>query len=248
MFLWQPQMVSFMRDASEYSDYDEKLAKKIAGYLPQDAHVCDAGCGLGYLSLALSKYVAAVTAVDISADALDVLGENMLRANAMNIYAQAGDIKRYSPARPYDAMIFCFFCNTEETLAIAKAQCAGNVILIKKNSKEHRFSIGHHLLDRFSFTMTCQELNDFGIPFLSEEFTLQLGQPFRCIEDAVLFFQTYSRDDHPEMITAEHIRGQLIEDPAGRYPYYLPAEKQLGLIVIFTDDIPEVCHRAQGWS
>ncbi len=230
------------------SDYDEKLAEKIAGYLPQDAHICDAGCGLGYLSLALSKYVAAVTAVDISADALNVLSENMLRANVMDIHVQAGDIKRFSPGRPYDAMIFCFFGNTEETLVIAKAQCAGKVILIKKNYKEHRFSIGHHRLDRFSFTMTCQELDDFDIPYLSEEFTLQLGQPFRCIEDAVLFFQTYSRDDHPEMITEEHIREQLIEDPAGRYPYYLPAEKQLGLIMIYTDDIPEVCHRAQDWS
>lgn len=239
MFLWQPQMIRFMRDASEYSDYDEKLAEKIAGYLTQDAHICDAGCGLGYLSLALSKYAAAVTAVDISGDALDVLNENMLRANAMNIHAQAGDIKRCSPSRPYDAMIFCFFGNIRETLTIAKTQCIGKVILIKKNYKEHRFSIGHHLLDRFSFDMTCQELDAYNIPYLSEEFSLQLGQPFRSITDAVLFFQTYSCDIQPEIITEENIRAKLIEDPKGRFPYYLPVEKQMGLIVVQTTDIPD---------
>lgn len=238
MFLWQPQMIRFMRDASEYSDYYDKLAEKIAEYLPPDVHICDAGCGLGYLSLALTKYAASVTAVDISLDAIGVLRENIRRTGVSNIQTQVDDIKLYPSAAPYGAMVFCFFGNTQETLTTAKVQCKGKVILIKKDYYEHRFSIGHHLLDRFSFARTCQELDENDIPYLTEEFTLQMGQPFQSLEDAVLFFQTYSRDDHPEMITEDDIREQLIEDPKGRYPYYLPAEKKLGLIVIHTDDIP----------
>lgn len=52
MFIWNEDMIRFLRDASEHSDYHHLLAEYLAKRLPENAHVCDAGCGLGYLSLA----------------------------------------------------------------------------------------------------------------------------------------------------------------------------------------------------
>ena len=72
MFRWEPDMVRFMKDASEYGDYHARLAARIAAHLPAGAHVCDAGCGLGYLSRALAPLCGRVTALDISENALAV--------------------------------------------------------------------------------------------------------------------------------------------------------------------------------
>ena len=76
MFLWKPDMIRFMRDASEHTGYHADLAARIVPHLKEGARVCDAGCGLGYLSLALAPLAAQVTAVDRNADALSVLREN----------------------------------------------------------------------------------------------------------------------------------------------------------------------------
>ena len=62
MFEWTEERVSFMADACERTDFHEKLAALLSPYLKKTDSVCDAGCGLGYLSLALSPLVGHVTA------------------------------------------------------------------------------------------------------------------------------------------------------------------------------------------
>lgn len=76
MSMWRPDMVRFMRDAATHSDYNARLRDMMLPYLhPQDS-ICDAGCGLGYLSLALAPYVRQITAIDQSESAIAVLREN----------------------------------------------------------------------------------------------------------------------------------------------------------------------------
>ena len=239
MYLWTPHSIKFLRDASEYSDYYEKLAEKIFAYIPKDSRICDAGCGLGYLSLKLAQFAASVTAIDCCEEALEVLSENIDRSDISNISLRSGNIFEYPPSTRYDAMVFCFFGNTQESLTIAKEQCDGKIILIKKDYYEHRFSIGHHVLERYSFEKTCNDLDEKKIQYQKERFSLQMGQPFHNLDDAVLFFQIYSQDDHPEQINQEMIRSKLIADPSGRYPFYLSSEKRLGLIALDTEDIPD---------
>ena len=52
-FAWTPERVRFMANADAHTDYYQKLARWLAPWLPKNGHVCDAGCGLGSLSLAL---------------------------------------------------------------------------------------------------------------------------------------------------------------------------------------------------
>ena len=60
---WHKDMIRFMTDASEYGDYYQQLTEKMLLWLRKDMHICDAGSGLGYLSLALCPYVRQVTSV-----------------------------------------------------------------------------------------------------------------------------------------------------------------------------------------
>ena len=69
---WTEESIAFLRDAAAINRYYETIAERIAPQLPENAHICDAGCGIGELSLALKPYCHHVTAVD--ADELPVLG------------------------------------------------------------------------------------------------------------------------------------------------------------------------------
>lgn len=109
MFIWNEDMIRFLRDASEHSDYHHLLAEYLAKRLPENAHVCDAGCGLGYLSLQLAPYCRQVTAVDVSPEALAVLAANCDKEKIKNVDIRCGEIAELPPDEPYDAMVFCFF-------------------------------------------------------------------------------------------------------------------------------------------
>lgn len=238
MFRWQPQMIRFMQDVSENSRYHAALADRISNYLPEAADVCDAGCGLGYLSIELSKRCRRITAVDIAPQALDVLRCNIERFHRTNIRVMEGDIAQCPPEEPYDAMVFCFFGSTAEALKIVKAQCSGRAIIIKKNWEAHRFTLGYKPLARYTFAQTQAEFRSMGIRFTSETFSLEMGQPFRTITDAVEFFRMYSQDEAPQEITEEQVMDKLVRQTSEEFPYYLPSLNHLGIIVLDAGDIP----------
>ena len=59
---WTDESITFLRDAAAMNRYYETIAEKIAPQFPENARVCDAGCGIGELSLALKPYCRHVTA------------------------------------------------------------------------------------------------------------------------------------------------------------------------------------------
>ena len=77
-----------------------------------------------------------------------------------------------------------------------------------------------------------------GVPFQLETKTFDMGQPLRSLDDAVRFFEIYSKDA-PGTITRETVLPRLRETGDDVFPYYLPQEKALGRFTIDTKDIPE---------
>ena len=59
---WTDESIAFLRDAAAMNRYYETIAERITPQLPENAHICDAGCGIGELSLALKPYCRHVTA------------------------------------------------------------------------------------------------------------------------------------------------------------------------------------------
>lgn len=89
-------------------------------------------------------------------------------------------------------MVFCFFGTGNEALRIAKEQCCGPVIIIKKGWSEHRFSLGKQKMGHESYTDTMALLDGYGIPHTGETLTLEMGQPFRSLDDACRFLRSTS--------------------------------------------------------
>ena len=100
MFYWDEERVRFMEDAAAWGDFHARLAAELAKSLPPESRICDAGCGTGHLSLALSSYARQVTAVDVSQQALSLLADNCRKRNVTNIAIRCGDIHSLPPEEP----------------------------------------------------------------------------------------------------------------------------------------------------
>lgn len=116
---WTDESIAFLRDAAAMNRYYETVAERIAPQLPENAHICDAGCGIGKLSLALKPYCRHVTAVDADELAIKTLEAHLIKG----VTAICGDVEALTPKEPYDAMVFCLFGRTQDTLRIARKRC-----------------------------------------------------------------------------------------------------------------------------
>ncbi len=237
--LWKEDMISFMRQASEYSDYNQRLTEKMLPWLSRDTHICDAGSGLGYLSLALAPHVRQVTAVELHSDAAAVLSENCRASGITTVISHCGAIAERKPEEPYDAMVFCFFGRRREVLELAKRQCTGDVFVFTRNYDSHRFSAGKHPTKYEGYPQFADELASLGIPAHKETFVLEFGQPFRNLEEAYRFFRLYSKDQSQDVLTDDFIRSRLTETGRENFPFYMPQPKHIGFLRFSAKDIPD---------
>lgn len=233
MIRWDEESIRFMKDSAEHLNVSEVQAEHILPYLPPDAEVCEGGCGLGYLSLALSSRVRHVTAVDQSSGALAVLQQKIREREISNITAVAADIFSVHPRRPYDAMVFCRFGAVEQILKLAAEQCAGTMVVLTLANSCHRFTLTDKAVRRREW-FSKRKLDGLGIPCHGEQFEVETGQPLRSMEDAVRFFQRY--DQSGETVTVEQVRSRLTSDPQGIYPLFSPMKSDFRLLAFQAED------------
>ena len=237
MFVWTPDMIRFMQAANEKSDYHARLAAILAPRLSGCRTLCDAGCGLGALSAALSPYFEKITAADVSDEALVVLRQTIRTRQLTNITPLHCDLLTSEDKTRYDAMVFCFFGSLAEILPVARRQCAKTVIIIKKNYDLHRFSLTEQPIRGETAPAACETLRKLGVPFEFDAQELEHGQPFASLDDAVRFFRIYSRDEDPGAVAPETVLPRLRRTEDVQYPYYLPQTKRLGILTIRMEDL-----------
>ena len=236
-FIWTEDMLRFMADAAGWGDYHQRLAAELAPWLPRDGQVLDAGCGQGFLTIALARWCAGVVGADRDGRALERLAMEARRQQLDNVRVWKTDLLA-APPRPgaFDAMVFCFFGSVEEALRLGVQCRPEKLVLVKKAWHCHRFDAASTPLRRYTYREACEKLSALGIPFLQRELRLEFGQPFRRLEDAGRFFALYRRGG--KRFTPGEIRAQLQETGRTDFPWYLPSENHLGLICIQTGEIP----------
>lgn len=228
MFKWTQERIAYMDDACRRTDFHRKLAAELQPYLRETDCVCDAGCGLGYLSLSLAPYVGAVTAVERDSQALAVLERKLALRHIKNVHPCCEDVFVHRPEKPYDAMVFCFFGSIEEILAAAARCCRGTVLAVVRNDKSHRFSGKHREPGRHSYETACRILAGKGICFTARAEVFDFDQPFRSLEDARRFFELYGGN--------EDWRSRLVETGDPEFPWQLPSRREFGLITFQMGD------------
>ena len=240
-FDWTEERVAYLEAAAEGSDYYERIAQAAAEAAPGAGVICDAGCGLGFSSLALARHFKKVVAAERSHQALAALRAKPLPPN---LELLDGDLFAHPPAEPYDAMLFCFFGSAGEILRCARAQCRGRVVAVKAVQTGRRFSQGPVPGHRHGAAALEERLKALGVPYTRRELDLRLDQPLRSVADGVAFFRLYSRDPDPAALTEDFVRSRLVaqDDPA--YPYRLPAERRAAVIAFDVQDLPPEIERS----
>lgn len=246
MFSWEKEGIRFMQDASEYGSYYRRLAELLRPYLTKQSRICDAGCGLGFLSLELAPFVREVVAVDADRRALEVLEENCRKKKEKKIRILQGDMMQLNEGEIFDSMIFCFFGSMDEILSIAERHCRGTVFVFKKNYDRHRFSVGNHAFLHDGFEMAKARLNELSIPFEKQTLELEFGQPFRKVEAARRFYEIYSQDAEKAVITDEFLRKKLVRTEQEEFPYYLPHQRRVGFLKLDAGEIRRSAVRKAG--
>ncbi len=236
MFVWTEESAAFWEDAAEYTRCYDRLAEKAAARLVPGSTVFEGGCGLGHLSIALARRGCTVTAMD-----LDPLPLRFLRRNArgadIRMDIREGDVFALPVNEVFDSAVFCFFGGVREILGWAKAHCRDRLILFKKNWSTHRFTRDEAAIRKFTYPLTVGELEELGVPYASEVFDADMGQPFRSLPDAVRFFRLY---DPEGAMTEAEVRKRLTEIDDPRFPYYLSAKRPVGMIVLRVEDIRQI--------
>lgn len=220
-YRWTAETVSFMADAARFGTFPAVLAKAVADAVPERSSICDAGCGTGYLSLALTAHFPSVTAVDRSPEALAVLRRQAGDLSGLKIIE--GDILEHPPETPYRSMVFCFFGSMEETISIARQQCRGTVVLIKRSHPARAFSADAPHRNVSSYAEAY--LAGRGIPFRARTMTVEMGQPLRSEADALRYVRAYSPD--PSAIRLSDVLPRLIRLDRPDFPFYLPRPREI---------------------
>ena len=234
MFAWTEESAAFWEDSASYTQSYERLAERAAARLSPEGAVFEGGCGLGHLSVALAKRGFAVTAMDLSPLPLRYLRAGADRAG-VRLTIRTGDAFALPEGELYDSAVFCFFGSVTEILNWAKGHCRDRLILFKKNWSTHRFTRDPGVLRKFTYPLTCGELERLGVPFAAETFDADMGQPFRSLADAICFFRLY---DPETAVTEAEALSRLVETGDPVFPYYLPALRSVGMIAIRAQDIP----------
>ena len=229
---WTDRMIGFMADASEYGNYFEELAKSLSVYLDKSWTVCDAGCGIGQLTVSLAPYVKQVTGIDRSESAICNLKNKLASEKIKNANAVCADFENLDSTYSFDSMVFNYFGKMEEILEIAKRHCLKRIIVVKKNYTKHRFSIGNNPIDEKSTDYVKGYLDKVGAKYTTELFSSEFGQPFHSLEDAVEFFSIYSRDKDRSLINSENVEKRLVETGNCDFPFYLPHRRESIIFVI----------------
>lgn len=229
---WTPDTIRFMRDAAANSDYYSRIARRAAAYFPPSARICDAGCGLGELSLALLPYCRHVTAVDVCPDPVADLASRLTAEQRARLEPVCADV--LAGRGRYDAMVFCLFGDMEEILAAVRTQCAGTAVAVKRDCAVHRFTSGGRDLSRHSAEAAEALLRERGVPYRAETLELALDQPFRSREEAERFFRAYN----PEASgSPEELLERLEPGPSPEFPFRLPNRKRLRLLAFQAEDV-----------
>lgn len=232
--MWTDEMIKFLVDASEYSQYNQILAQLIKEKIIQNSTICDFGCGLGYLSLELSDFVKEVTAIDINKEITDHLIEI---SDKKNLTVINQDIEKLDIKDKFDYALFNYYGRIKDILRLGKKYAEKKIIIVTRDSEESAFSIDGNSKRKYH-SYILEFLNQNNIKYKISHHEIEFGQPFRDVEDAIVFFDLYKKPESLP-VTKEDILNKLVIINEDGFKYYYPHKKKLAIILIDVGDISE---------
>lgn len=217
---WTTQKIDWYVRASMCSDFHKRLAREIAGMIPQEKSVMEVGCGLGYITAQLAKMGYDVCGIDNDEKAIKrahELHEGLpRRPGSKGLFA----LEDYRTSHRMANVVLAVFCGRidEEGLGAFERLANERVIYIvsqhKSNSLRHDRTAG-----------ICAYLKENGYRFTLKELTMHFDQPFESLEEAARFLELQHGDGN---LPVKRSKGPYKD----QYPYVFENEKKMSIFVI----------------
>lgn len=229
-FVWTKQRIDWYLDASRYGDFHQKLADTIRPYLLPGDRLCDLGCGLGWLDLALVPAVDHITCVDTDEAVLANLRQNAAEAGIANLAAICGDARDIREV--FDVALMVFFGHPPQMMLDCLKLAARALIRVANaNSNGASLQPSGHSKKRETVPDIAALLDTAGCAYTLIRDTFEFGQPLRSEEDAAAFVRCNS-----PVITERELQAFLATNLTSTcrcdFPFYLPGRKELGIFII----------------
>ncbi|HRV72648.1 MAG TPA: class I SAM-dependent methyltransferase [Eubacteriales bacterium] len=226
MFRVDERSISFMRDCADYTGCYKSVADWIEPYISGMNEVYEVGCGIGRLSVELAHCCRHITAIDNNALAVTELKDTIHRRTITNVTALCADAFELHDTG-CDALVSMRFGSLDELDGIASRVGAKLIIIIARSTKARRFCMeaDEHAL----YGKSGLDALDGGDRVIDTmDISLDMGQPFSCMEDAQSFFELYSFGKHGLSDPLE----KLIRTGNSEFPLYYPAISDFTLYVL----------------
>ncbi|NMB09280.1 MAG: class I SAM-dependent methyltransferase [Tissierellia bacterium] len=226
MFIWTDEMIKFYRRAVCNSDYNKKMAELIVEAIGTDREYWDLGCGMSHLSLYMAKYAKKISCVDVEEKVLTYLKEKAEEHNIDNLTVHNMDYREYIYENDGkgDCIIVSHFLNMKENLIPLLNSC--NTLIIIKNNRGTRKWLKPHK------KQTAQEvekmIKKMGLNYKKVDYVGDFGQPLKSLDEAILYYKTYTG----KVLSRGEIKRKLKLTGDKTYPYKMPKEKDIGIIIV----------------
>ncbi len=241
---WNEERIRYMIAAAENVRFPEIIGQKAASYFPAGSHICEIGCGLGYLALTMAKYLNKVTAADADPDALKVLESNIEKLKAAGAYLrdpECGSGERQIETvccnvfempdeLKYDGMVSQSFGGMAASIEWIKKHGCKRAVIIRKNWDGSTFTAVGSAENHIKYEDDLKCLEDTDLSYHIDRFKVEMGQPFKSLEDAVNFHRIYNKKIK-EGEEEKAIKANLVECDMDGYPLFMPLKRELAFIV-----------------
>lgn len=231
--IWNEQSIRWFHNASEYTDYNKKLAELLLDQIPCRKTLCDLGCGAGLIDFELAPYFEHITCVDISREAAQSVEAHAACLGINNISACCMDADKLRGE--WDTVLALFHGGTE--IFSRYFHLAGDrLILATHGDKKGNFGPEKHKVDKcFDVSGVKARLDALGVRYSLREITLEYGQPFTDLPDAEAFVRAYSTPMNKSELDS-YLAQRLEKTGNEKFPYYLPNQKKIGTFLIRRDE------------
>ena len=227
---WTTQKIDWYVRASMCSDFHKRLAREIAGMIPQEKSVMEVGCGLGYITSQLSQMGYDVFGIDIDEEVIEKAQElhgnpaskrikpigKQHTGNQQSLFG----LEDYRTSHRMANVVLAVFCGRieEEGLGTFERLATERIIYIVSQHKSNN-------LKRDRTAEICTYLEKSGHHFTFKELSLRFDQPFTSQEEAAIFLELQHGNVN---LPVKRSKGPYKD----QYPYVFENEKKMSIFVI----------------
>lgn len=227
---WTTQKIDWYVRASMCSDFHKRLAREIAGMIPQEKSVMEVGCGLGYITSQLSQMGYDVFGIDIDEEVIEKAQElhgnpaskrikpigKQHTGNQQSLFG----LEDYRTSHRRADVVLAVFCGRidEEGLGAFERLATERIIYIVSQHKSNN-------LKRDRTAEICTYLEKNGHRFTFKELSLRFDQPFTSQEEAAIFLELQQGNVN---LPVKRSKGPYKD----QYPYVFENEKKMSIFVI----------------